>query len=114
MKHVALVLFAALSGCGVGSDPAPEVKSMVVRLSANTILPEPFVFGPSGTQATPASAPIVTFVTGPVIGPTAIVTPSIVVVGLTPPTVNWCTDGFVIGPCVQRCEPNQFVTGPCP
>ena len=115
MKQVALVLFAVLSGCGVGSDPVvSEAKTMSVRLSFDAVPPSPFVLGPSGTQATPASTPVVTFVTGPVVGPTAIVTPPIVVVGPTLSTVNWCTDGFVIGPCVQRCEPNQFVTGPCP
>jgi hypothetical protein len=109
MKY-ALLMCLALSGCGVGT--VPEVKTMAVRLDANTVLPNPFVLGPSGTQATPASAPVVTFVSGPVAGPVAVVNPTIVAVNQTTP--SWCTDGFVIGPCIPRCEPNQFTTGPCP
>ena len=112
MKY-SLLLCLVLSGCGVGSDTTPTDRTMSVRLDVKTVLPSPFVVGPSGTAPTPAG-PVVTFVTGPVIGPVAVVSPPIVVVGPTPPTINWCTDGFVIGPCVQRCEPNQFVTGPCP
>jgi hypothetical protein len=112
VKHSTLLLCLALCGCGVGSDSTPTAKTMAVRLDANTVLPNPFVLGPSGTQATPASAPVVTFVSGPVSGPVAVVNPTIVAVNQTTP--NWCTDGFVIGPCIPRCEPNQFTTGPCP
>jgi len=114
MKYAMLVCLA-LSGCGVGSDTAPQDKTMSVRLSYDAVPPSPFVLGPSGTQATPAT-PIVTFVTGPVVGPTAITTPPIVVVGPTPP-INWCTDGFVIGPCVPlntcKADTAGFVAGPC-
>lgn len=114
MKHSTLLLCLALCGCGVGSDSTPTAKTMAVRLSADTPPPSPFVLGPSGTQATPVSAPVVTFVTGPVIGPIAVVNPPIVSSTPIVPTPNWCTDGFVIGPCTLRCEPNQFTTGPCP
>jgi len=114
VKHSTLLLCLALCGCGVGSDSAPVDKPMAVRLDANTVLPNPFVLGPSGTQATPASAPVVTFVTGPVTGPVAVVNPPIVTTTPIVPTPNWCTDGFVIGPCVLRCQPNEFTTGPCP
>lgn len=111
MKYALLLCFA-LSGCGVGS--APEIKTMAVRLDANTVLPSPFVLGPSGTQATPASAPVVTFVTGPVVGPIAVVNPSITTVLIPIPL---CTDGFVIGPCVptNACtrDSSGFVAGPC-
>jgi hypothetical protein len=110
MKYLLVCL--ALSGCGVGS--APEVKTMSVRLDANTVLPSPFVLGPSGTQATPASAPVVTFVSGPVSGPVAVTNPPIVTMLIPTPI---CTDGFVIGPCVPKnaCHPDSsgFVAGPC-
>ena len=117
MKRIGLIFCLALSGCGVGSDPAPQDRTMSVRLDANTVLPSPFVLGPSGTQATPASAPVVTFVTGPVVGPIAVVNQPIVVANPTTPSINWCTDGFVIGPCVpvNICRPDAsgFVAGPC-
>jgi hypothetical protein len=117
MKY-ALFLCLALSGCGVGSDPAPQDKPMVVSLDPSTVLPSPFVVGPSGTQPVPASAPVVTFVTGPVVGPVAVVNPPIIVVNpTTPPVINWCTDGFIVGPCVplpKRCQPGEFTVGPCP
>jgi hypothetical protein len=115
MKY-AMLMCLALSGCGVGSDTAPQDKTMSVRLSFDAVPPSPFVLGPSGTQAT--SAPVVTFVTGPVVGPVAVVNPPIVVVNPTTPPINWCTDGFVIGPCVPpvtTCKPDAagFVAGPC-
>jgi hypothetical protein len=116
MKY-AMLLCLALSGCGVGLDPAPQDKTMSVRLSVDAVPPSPFVLGPSGTQPVPVSAPVVTFVTGPVVGPVAVVNPPLVVVGPTPPVINWCTDGFVIGPCVpvNTCRPDAagFVAGPC-
>ena len=134
MKYAMLVCLV-LSGCGVGSDP--QDKPMVVSLEPGTVLPSPFVVGPIGTQPTPfvvgpggdqqmpvpftvgpsPQVPTVTFVTGPVVGPTAIITPPIVVVGPTPPVINWCTDGFIVGPCVPlpaRCQPGEFTVGPCP
>jgi hypothetical protein len=113
MKY-ALFVCLALSGCGVGTDPVPEVKTMAVRLDANTVLPNPFVLGPSGTQATPASAPVVTFVPTHVAGPVAVTNPPIVTMLIPTPI---CTDGFVIGPCVPQyaCRPDSsgFVAGPC-
>jgi hypothetical protein len=115
MKYAMLVCLA-LSGCGVGSDPAPQDKTMSVRLSFDAVPPSPFVLGPSGTQATPTT-PVVTFVTGPVAGPIAVVNPPILAVNPTTPPINWCTDGFVIGPCVplNTCKTDTagFVVGPC-
>jgi hypothetical protein len=126
MKY-AILMCLALSGCGVGSDPAPQDKPMVVPLDPTTVLPSPFVIGPSGTAPPifvtgPAgnqtsTPPVVTFVTGPVTGPVAVVNPPIVVVNPTTPPINWCTDGFVVGPCVplpKRCQPGEFTVGPCP
>jgi len=122
MKY-ALFLCLALSGCGVGSDPAPQDRPMVVSLDPSTVLPSPFVVGPSGTMPVPFTVgpqpqvPVVTFVTGPVVGPVAVVNPPIIVVGPTPPVINWCTDGFIVGPCVPlpaRCQPGEFTVGPCP
>jgi len=122
MKYAMLVCLA-LSGCGVGSDPAPQDKPMVVSLDPGTVLPSPFVVGPSGTMPVPFTVgpqpqvPVVTFVTGPVSGPVAVVNPPIVVVNPTTPPINWCTDGFVVGPCVplpKRCQPGEFTVGPCP
>jgi hypothetical protein len=116
MKY-AMLLCLAFSGCGVGSDPAPQDRTMSVRLSFDAVPPSPFVLGPSGTQAVPASAPVVTFVSGPVDGPVAVVDPKIVAINRTTPSINWCTDGFVIGPCVpvNTCRPDAagFVAGPC-
>jgi len=110
-----LFLCVLLAGCGVGSDPVPTAKTMAVRLDANTVLPNPFVLGPSGTQATPASAPVVTFVSGPVAGPVAVTNPPSVTMLIPTPI---CTDGFVIGPCVPpvtTCKPDAagFIIGPC-
>ena len=117
MKCIGLILCLAVTGCGVGSDPMPADKTMAVRLDAGTILPSPFVVGPSGTVSTPAS-PMVTFVSGPVAGPVAIVSPPIVVTVPVISPINWCTDGFVVGPCtslLKTCQPDTsgFVTGPC-
>jgi hypothetical protein len=135
MKRIGLILCLAVAGCGVGSDPAPQDKPMVVSLEPGTVLPSPFVVGPSGTQPVPfvvgpsgtmpvpftvgpqPQVPVVTFVTGPVVGPVAVVNPPIIVVNPTTPPINWCTDGFVVGPCVplpKRCQPGEFTVGPCP
>jgi len=111
MKRIGLILCLAIAGCGVGSDPTPQ--TMAVRLDVGTVLPNPFVMGPSGTAATPA-APVVTFVSTPVVGPVAIINPPILSSTPIIPTPNWCTDGFVVGPCTLRCTPGEFVVGPCP
>jgi hypothetical protein len=124
MKY-ALLMCLALSGCGVGTESPPVAKTMSVRLDANTVLPSPFVVGPGGNQTIPVpftvgpqpQVPTVTFVAGPVAGPVAVVTPPIISSNSFIPTPNWCTDGFVVGPCTPlpaRCEPNQFTVGPCP
>ena len=116
MKCIGLILCLAVTGCGVGSDPEP--KTMSVRLDAGTVLPSPFVVGPSGTAPTPAG-PVVTFVIGPVTGPIAIVSPPIITTTPNTYPINWCTDGFIVGPCIplpKTCQPDSsgFVTGPCP
>ena len=129
MKNfVLLLLTAALTACGGGNIPGPELPK-VVTLSDKTIaeLPAPFVLGPAGTVAVP-NIPVVgpgpaaqlPFVIGPVIGPQVTLTPT-VVIGPSPviqPTINYCTDGFVVGPCVKlesTCKPDAggFVAGPC-
>jgi hypothetical protein len=107
MKYIALFLCVLLVGCGAGSN-TPDIKTMSVQLSPDTVLPNPFVIGPGNTQAVPGT-PVVTFVTGPVSGPVAVITSTPIL-----PAPNWCTDGFVIGPCTLRCLPGQFVVGPCP
>jgi hypothetical protein len=111
MKRIGLILCLAVAGCGVGSDPTP--KTMAVRLDAGTVLPSPFVMRQGGTEVA-TSAPLVTFASGPVDGPLAIVSPQIVSSTPIIPTPNWCTDGFVVGPCTLRCTPGEFVVGPCP
>jgi hypothetical protein len=62
----------------------------------------------------------VTFVTGPVAGPTVTVTPPVVIgPSVVPqPVINYCRDGFIVGPCTPlptTCRPDAsgFVTGPC-
>ena len=115
MKY-SLLLCLALSGCGVGSDTTPTDRTMSVRLDANTVLPSPFVVGPSGTIPT-GTVPIVTFVTTPVVGIPAVITPPVVSTVVTAHPINWCTDGFTVGPCTTlplRCQPNEFTVGPCP
>lgn len=121
MKHLIALSALVLAGCGGGSEPQPA--KMIVQLSPDTQLPSPFVIGPTDTQVvvgpTPVQSssvvvgPTVRFVTGPVIGPVAIVTTPVISTQPNTPEPNWCTDGFVIGPCVPRCQANQFVVGPC-
>lgn len=113
-QTVILIILCALIlvGCGGGSDPEPSTIS--VQLPANTVLPAPFVLGPGGTQpSTALVGPIVTFVAGPVVGPVAVVTNPIVSTLPNPAEPNWCTNGVVVGPCVDRCPANQPVVGPC-
>lgn len=119
-KILTLLSLAALSACGGGSvGPA---QPQIVKLSAQTIaeMPSPFVVGPSGTTPVPTTTVQLPFVVGPVIGPTVIVTPPVVIgpSRTTQPTINYCTDGFVVGPCTplpSTCRPDTsgFVAGPC-
>ena len=129
MKNfVLLLLVATLTACGGGNNETPELPKLVT-LSAKTIadLPAPFVVGPVVTTAVynvpvvgPGPAAQLPFVIGPVKGPIAIIDPP-VVVGPTSSTqlpINYCTDGFVVGPCVKldtTCKPDAsgFVIGPC-
>jgi len=123
MKRIGLILCLAIAGCGGGGGSAPE--SMAVRLADGTVLPSPFalgapdtapvnfVVGPDGPH--PAT---VNFVVGPVVGPIAIVTPPIIVTVPVVYPINYCTNGFVVGPCTplpKTCQPDAsgFVIGPC-
>jgi hypothetical protein len=88
----------------------------------------PFVVGPSGTVPVPG-VPVVgpgpvaqlPFVIGPVAGPIVTLTPPVVIgPSIVPqPVINYCTNGFVVGPCTPlppTCKPDTpggFVTGPC-
>jgi hypothetical protein len=138
MKKIAsLLLVTVLTACGGGTVEPP--KPQVVKLSPETIaqLPPgfttgpntdgspsgPFVVGPSGTVPSPVvpTPPTVTFVTGPVVGPTVTLTPPVVIgPSVVPqPVINYCRDGFIVGPCTPlptTCKPDTpggFVTGPC-
>jgi hypothetical protein len=111
MKYLIALSALVLAGCGGGSEPEAQPQTMSVRLSANTKLPEPFVIGGSAPEV--AVGPTVSFVAGPVVGPVAIVTTPVISTAPNTPEPNWCTDGFVIGPCVPRCQANQFSIGPC-
>jgi hypothetical protein len=98
------------SGPFVVGPPAPTTPQFVVGPSGT--VPSPVVVGPT--------PPIVTFVTGPVAGPTVTVTPPVVIgpTRVTQPVINYCTDGFVVGPCTPlptTCRPDAsgFVVGPC-
>lgn len=87
-----------------------------------------FVAGPGGTVPVPG-VPVVgpgptaqlPFVVGPVTGPIVTLTPPVVIGPsvVTQPTINYCTNGFVVGPCTPlptTCKPDTpggFVTGPC-
>ena len=138
-KIISLFVLTALTACGGGSITETSTPQ-VVKLSAKAIaeLPVPFtvgpqpqtpttpqfVVGPSGTVPSPVvvgpTPPTVTFVTGPVVGPTVIVTPPVVIGPsvVAQPVINYCTDGFVVGPCTPfptTCQPDTsgFVIGPC-
>jgi hypothetical protein len=95
----------------VGPPPAPTAPQFVVGPSGT--VPNPVVAGPT--------TPTVTFVTGPVAGPVVTVTPPIVIgPSVVPqPVINYCRDGFIVGPCTPlptTCKPDTpggFVTGPC-
>jgi hypothetical protein len=94
----------------VGPPPAPTVPQFVVGPIGT--VPSPVVVGPT--------PPTVTFVAGPVVGPTATVTPPVIIgpSRTTQPVINYCTDGFVVGPCTPlptTCRPDAsgFVIGPC-
>lgn len=119
-----LSLAVVLAACGGGNEPEPP---KVVTLPEPVVLPPPFVIGPGGTVGVP-SIPVVgpgamaqlPFVIGPVSGREVTIIPS-VVIGPTVgphPVINYCTDGFVVGPCTplpSTCRPdsNGFVVGPC-
>jgi hypothetical protein len=139
-KFISLLVLTALTACG-GGTATDAPKPDVVKLSAEAIaqLPPgfttapnanvspsgPFVVGPSGTVPSPVvvgpTPPTVTFVTGPVTGPTVTLTPPIVIgPSVVPqPVINYCKDGFIVGPCTPlptTCKPDTpggFVTGPC-
>lgn len=109
MKLITILCAMILVGCGGGSEPEPATMS--VQLPANTVLPAPYVLSPQ--SSTTVVGPVVTFVTSPVVGPVAVVTTPIVSTRPNPPEPNWCTNGVVVGPCVERCPINQTVVGPC-
>ena len=108
---------------GPNADGSPSGPFVVGPPSAPTA-PQ-FVVGPSGTVPSPVvvgpTPPTVTFVTGPVVGPTVTLTPPIVIgPSVVPqPVINYCRDGFIVGPCTPlptTCKPDTpggFVTGPC-
>jgi len=112
-----------------GPQPqTPTAPQFVVGPQPQTPTAPQFVVGPSGTVPVP-SVPVVgpgpvaqlPFVTGPVAGPIVTLTPPIVIgPSVVPqPVINYCTDGFVVGPCTplpSTCKPDTpggFVTGPC-
>jgi hypothetical protein len=132
-KFLTLLSILALTACGGGTTEPP--KPQVVKLSPEAIaqLPlgfttgpntdgspsGPFVVGPSGTVPIPTIPPV-TFVTGPVVGPIITISPPIVIgpSRITQPTINYCKDGFIVGPCTPlptTCRPDAsgFVAGPC-
>ena len=124
IKILSVLSLAVLTACGGGNQP--ELPA-VVKLPEPINLPAPFVIGPSVTVGVP-SIPVVgpgpmaqlPFVIGPVSGRVVTIVPS-VVIGPSPviqPAINYCTDGFVVGPCVKldsTCKPDAsgFVIGPC-
>jgi hypothetical protein len=83
----------------------------------------PFVVGPAVTVPSPVvigPTPTVPFVAGPVAGPVVTVSPPVIIgpSRIVQPVINYCTDGFVVGPCTPlptTCRPdsNGFVVGPC-
>ena len=143
MKHLIISLAFVLTGCGGGSEPEPAKMLVQLSADTELPSPfvigptpaqpslvgvgpgdfVPFVIGPTNTQVVVGPTPVqpslvvvgptVSFVAGPVVGPVAVVTTPVVSTRPNTPEPNWCTDGFVIGPCVQRCQPNQVVIGPC-
>ena len=127
IKILSVLSLAVLTACGGGNEPTPPELPKVVQLSALAVLPAPFVIGPSITVGVP-NIPVVgpgpmaqlPFVIGPVKGPEVTIVPS-VVIGPGPvvqPAINYCTDGFVVGPCTtlpSTCKPDATgtVIGPC-
>jgi hypothetical protein len=103
-----------------GIPPGPFVAGPA---PSTTPPPVEFVVGPSGTVPSPVvigPTPTVPFVAGPVAGPVVTVSPPVVIgpSRITQPVINYCTDGFVVGPCTPlptTCRPdtNGFVVGPC-
>jgi len=127
IKILSVLSLAVLTACGGGNEPTPTELPKVVQLSVPADLPAPFVLGPSGTVGV-SNVPVVgpgpmaqlPFVIGPVKGPEAIIVPTVVIGPSTvvQPAINYCTDGFVVGPCVKldtTCKPDAsgFVAGPC-
>jgi hypothetical protein len=113
MKYIITALLAlTLSACGGGGST--QGQELPVELAPDTKPPSPFIIGPSTSQPSGLpDKPVVTFTDKPVEGPTAIIQQPIISTQPTVSVPNWCTDGFVIGPCEQRCKPNEFVIGPC-
>jgi len=134
-----LFLLNVLVGCGGGTSTdvsTPQVVKLstqsladmpapfVVGLQPQTPTTPQFVVGPSGTVPSQVvvgpTPPTVTFVTGPVVGPTVTISPPVVIgPSVVPqPVINYCRDGFIVGPCTPlptTCRPDAggFVTGPC-
>jgi len=87
------------------------------------------VVGPTPCTVPVPSVPVVgpgpvaqlPFVIGPIAGPVVTLTPPVVIGPsiVTQPVINYCTNGFVVGPCTPlptTCKPDTpggFVTGPC-
>jgi hypothetical protein len=138
-KFLTLLSIIALTACGGGTTTEPP-KPQIVKLSVETLsqMPPPFVTGPNpdGSPSGPFVAgpggvtPVVVgptpvvqlpFVIGPVSGPVVTLTPPVVIgPSIIPqPVINYCTNGFIVGPCTPlptTCKPDTpggFVTGPC-
>jgi len=140
IRILSILSLAVLTACG-GNTTSEPPKPQVVKLSEPINLPVPFtvgpqhqtptapqfVVGPSGTVPVP-SVPVVgpgpiaqlPFVIGPVKGPEVTITTPVVIgpTRVTQPVINYCTDGFVVGPCTPlptTCKPDAsgFVIGPC-
>ena len=122
-----------------GTPPGPFVAGPVPFVTGpqpQTSCAPQFVVGPAVTVVgpTPCTVPVpsvpvvgpspvaqLPFVIGPVAGPVVTLTPPIVIGPsiVTQPVINYCTNGFVVGPCTPlptTCKPDTpggFVTGPC-
>ena len=126
IRILSILSLTVLTACGGNTTTEPP-KPQVVKLSEPINLPVPFTVGPQPqTPTTPqfvvGPGPIaqLPFVIGPVKGPEVIITTPVVIgpTRVTQPVINYCTDGFVVGPCTPlptTCKPDAsgFVIGPC-